>query len=151
MTTLDTRTYASASGNITKAAVNPVRLRSYKISVISSPCSPMARLTWRCKISPPIKQAAVWEILHHIQVHHFEEVRLVRLVRDRMVEEAGARERRQKRQTWSHRWHFTMSSCRCLILLPTMGDGTPEHTIDWPVPWRNPRTVLAFLLECSTA
>lgn len=88
MTTLDTRTYASASGNITKAAVNPVRLRSYKISVISSPCSPMARLTWRCKISPPIKQAAVWEILHHIQVHHFEEVRLVRLVRDRMVEEA---------------------------------------------------------------
>lgn len=74
--------------HITKAAVNPVRLRSYKISVISSPCSPMARLTWRCKISPPIKQAAVWEILHHIQVHHFEEVRLVRLVRDRMVEEA---------------------------------------------------------------
>ena len=37
---------------------------------------------------PPIKQAAVWEILHHIQVHHFEEGRLVRLVRDRMVEEA---------------------------------------------------------------
>lgn len=37
---------------------------------------------------PPTKQAAVWEILHHIQVHHFEAVRLVRLVRDRMVEEA---------------------------------------------------------------
>jgi hypothetical protein len=74
--------------HITKAAVNPVRLRRYKISVISSPCSPMARLIWRCKISPPIKQAAVWEILHHIQVHHFEEVRLVRLLRDRMVEEA---------------------------------------------------------------
>jgi hypothetical protein len=36
----------------------------------------------------PIKQAAVWEILHHIQVHHVEEVRLVRLVRDRMVEAA---------------------------------------------------------------
>src|SRR4029450_4177970 len=31
----------------------------------------------------PIKQAAVWEILHYIQVHHVEEVRLVRLVRDR--------------------------------------------------------------------
>jgi hypothetical protein len=37
---------------------------------------------------PPTKQGAVWEILHHVQVHHFEEIRLVRLVRDRVVENA---------------------------------------------------------------
>ena len=41
---------------------------------------------------PPIKQGAVWEILHHVQVHHFEEIRLVRLVRDRVV--ANARRQR---------------------------------------------------------
>ena len=37
---------------------------------------------------PPIKQGAVWEILHHVQVHHYEDVRLVRVVRDRLVESA---------------------------------------------------------------
>jgi hypothetical protein len=37
---------------------------------------------------PPIKQGAVWEILQHVQVHHFEEIRLVRRVRDRVVENA---------------------------------------------------------------
>ena len=37
---------------------------------------------------PPIKQATVWEILQHVRVHHFEEIRLVRLERDRMVEDA---------------------------------------------------------------
>jgi hypothetical protein len=37
---------------------------------------------------PPIKQGAVWEILHYVQVHHFEEIRLVRLERDRLVENA---------------------------------------------------------------
>ena len=37
---------------------------------------------------PPVKQGAVWEILHHVQVHHFEDIRLVRLVRNRMVENA---------------------------------------------------------------
>jgi hypothetical protein len=37
---------------------------------------------------PLIKQGAVWEILHHLQVHHFEEIRLVRLVRDHVVENA---------------------------------------------------------------
>jgi hypothetical protein len=30
----------------------------------------------------------VWEILHHVQVQHFEEIRLVRLVRNRVVENA---------------------------------------------------------------
>jgi hypothetical protein len=37
---------------------------------------------------PPIKQGAVWEILHFIQLHHFEDIRLVRLIRDRLVERA---------------------------------------------------------------
>ena len=37
---------------------------------------------------PPIKQGAVWEILHYVQVYHFEDIRLVRLVRDRVVENA---------------------------------------------------------------
>jgi hypothetical protein len=37
---------------------------------------------------PLIKQATVWEILQHVRVHHFEEIRLVRQVRDRMVENA---------------------------------------------------------------
>jgi hypothetical protein len=37
---------------------------------------------------PPIKQGAVWEILQHVRVHHSEEIRLVRLVRDRLVESA---------------------------------------------------------------
>ena len=37
---------------------------------------------------PAIKQGAVWDILHHVQVHHFEEIRLVRRVRDRLVENA---------------------------------------------------------------
>jgi hypothetical protein len=36
----------------------------------------------------PIKQGTVWEILHYMRVHHFEEIRLVRLVRDRLVENA---------------------------------------------------------------
>lgn len=35
---------------------------------------------------PPIKQAAVWEILHYVQVYHFEDIRCVRLVRDRVAE-----------------------------------------------------------------
>ena len=37
---------------------------------------------------PLIKQGTVWEILQHVRVHHFDEVRLVRLIRDRMVENA---------------------------------------------------------------
>src|SRR5262245_22228024 len=37
---------------------------------------------------PPTKQGAVWEILHHVRVYHFEEIRLVRRVRDRVVENA---------------------------------------------------------------
>jgi hypothetical protein len=37
---------------------------------------------------PPIKQGAVWEILHHVHAHHFEETRLVRRERDRTVENA---------------------------------------------------------------
>jgi len=37
---------------------------------------------------PLIKQGTVWEILQHVRVHHFDEVRLVRLMRDRMVENA---------------------------------------------------------------
>ena len=37
---------------------------------------------------PLIKQATVWEILQHVRVHHFEEIRLVRRVRDRIVENA---------------------------------------------------------------
>ena len=37
---------------------------------------------------PAIKQAAVWEILHHVHVHHFDEIRLVRRERDRIVENA---------------------------------------------------------------
>ena len=37
---------------------------------------------------PPIKQGTVWEILQHVRVHHFEDIRLVRLVRDRVVENA---------------------------------------------------------------
>jgi hypothetical protein len=36
----------------------------------------------------PIKRATVWEILHYMREHHFEEIRLVRLVRDRMVDNA---------------------------------------------------------------
>jgi hypothetical protein len=36
----------------------------------------------------PVKQATVWEILYYMRVHHSEEIRLVRLVRDRMVENA---------------------------------------------------------------
>src|ERR1700752_3495206 len=77
----------SASGSIMRDAVYPARLRRCKISVISSPSWPMARPTWRQNF-PPIKQGAVWEILHHMQVSHFEDIRLVRLVRDRMVENA---------------------------------------------------------------
>jgi hypothetical protein len=30
----------------------------------------------------------VWEILHYVQVHHFEAIRLVRLVRDRLLAQA---------------------------------------------------------------
>ena len=41
---------------------------------------------------PSIKQAAVWEILQHIQVHHYEDIRLVRLVRDRLVASARRQE-----------------------------------------------------------
>jgi hypothetical protein len=37
---------------------------------------------------PPIKQGAVWEILHYIQLYHYEDIRLVRLVRDRVVANA---------------------------------------------------------------
>ncbi len=37
---------------------------------------------------PLIKQAAVWEILHYVQVYHFEDIRRVRLVRDRVAENA---------------------------------------------------------------
>jgi hypothetical protein len=35
---------------------------------------------------PPTKQAAVWDILHRVHVHHPKEIRLVRRVRDRVVE-----------------------------------------------------------------
>ena len=45
---------------------------------------------------PPIKQGAVWEILHHVQVYHFEDIRLVRLVRDRVAENA----RREGMTAW---------------------------------------------------
>jgi hypothetical protein len=37
---------------------------------------------------PPIKQRAVWEILHYIQLYHYEDIRLVRLVRERVVASA---------------------------------------------------------------
>src|SRR5262245_6394898 len=37
---------------------------------------------------PPIKQGAVWEILQHIRVHHYEDIRLVRSLRDRVVKNA---------------------------------------------------------------
>jgi hypothetical protein len=37
---------------------------------------------------PPTKQGAVWDILHQLQLYHYESSRLVRLVRDRMVENA---------------------------------------------------------------
>jgi hypothetical protein len=37
---------------------------------------------------PPIKQGAVWEILHYIQLYHYGDIRLVRLVRDRVVANA---------------------------------------------------------------
>jgi len=30
----------------------------------------------------------VWEILHHLQLYHYDEIRLVRQVRDRVVENA---------------------------------------------------------------